>query len=278
MTRYAARLSCLTLCTMTLFFVAGSSAAHEGHDEEGAVQAMVIAAVVPGGPAAAAGLAEGDRIVDWDGEALRTQADIDKFLGTRQPGDIVPLTIDRNGETMEVDLTLGDRGDGGPRLGISLGVEASSPATATSETAAADKVTSDECRAWIDDTYRVEALAAEFGLDIDERLAETRACVDGDLAVMPPSIPRGWCDNVFKVHCSGLDLLAEIGDAVVDRCESQLTDSLGSDVAHDKTWNVCGEQRVFDAYSREGKVSDATSCRRILVDECGADLEGSGGR
>jgi hypothetical protein len=233
---------------------------------------MVVASVAPAGPAAEAGLVAGDRIVSWDGEHLRTQTDLGDFLAARKPGDAVQLEVERDGETSVVDLTLGDRGDGGPSLGISLGVEAAGQP----EPAAADTVTSDECRTWIGDTYRVETLAAEIGLDLDETIAQTGACVDRDLARMPPSIPRGWCDNVFKVHCSGLDILAEIGDVLVDRCEAQLSDSLGIDVSADKTWNVCGEQKVFDAYSMEGKVSDEAACRGILIDECGAEIEGSG--
>jgi hypothetical protein len=234
---------------------------------------MVIVAVVPGGPAAEAGLAEGDRVLSWDGEHLRSQDDLGAFLAARRAGDSVALEIERGGEAIDIDLTLGDRGDGEPRMGISLGVEASSQAVPV----AGDELTSDECRAWIDATYRVAALAVEFGLDLDASMADTRACVDGDLVRMPPSIPRGWCDNVFKVHCSGLDLLAEVGDALVDRCESQLSDALGFDVAQDRTWNVCGEQKVFDAYSMKGSVSDAVACRRIFVDECGAEIEDSGG-
>ncbi len=231
---------------------------------------MAIVEVVPGGPGAEAGLAAGDRILSWDGEHLRTEVDLGSFLAGKNPGDQVALEIERDSRTLPLAMTLGDRG-GNPSLGLSLGVVAS----ASEVPATQEKVSSNECRSWLRATYKVSALSAEFGLDFDERLVEMNACVDRDLGLMPPSIPRGWCDNVFKVHCAGVDLLAEIGDVVIERCEAALEEALGIDVTRDRTWALCGEQKVFDAYSLEGIVSDPTACQRIFLDECGAELEGS---
>ena len=135
-----------------------------------------------------------------------------------------------------------------------------------------------ECVAWVDATYRMASMAQGFGLDLSAEIAENRACMEHDTQRMALPIPQTWCDNVFKIHCSGLDLVAEIGDAMVDRCEKRLSDSLGFDVGSDKTWNVCGEQKVFDAYSMKGTVSDEAACRKILVEECGAEIEESGPR
>jgi hypothetical protein len=265
----AMRLAALLLLPI---LTATPSGGHESHGEGDAAQAMLIAAITPNGPAARAGLLEGDRILAWDGEALRTQDDLDAFLARREPGDTVALEIDRRGGTLRLELNLGDRGDGRPRLGLSLGVESSAPPSAS------DMVTRDECRAWITETFRVAELGEEFGLDLTDRLTENRACVDRDLSMMPASIPRGWCNNVFKVHCSGLDLLAEIGDEVVDRCGAWLSDTFSFDVGRNRTWNTCGEQHVFDAYSIEGRVTDTTECRRIYVEECGGEISAPGDR
>jgi len=277
------RASCLRRvfsCAFALLLVAVLGFAHEGHEQGAEAQVMVIVAVVPAGPAADAGLVAGDRILSWDGQHIRTEADLGAFLGARSAGDEVRLEVERGGEALSVVLTLGDRGDGGPRLGLSLGVEASAPdavgpGDGTTPASEKGQLTSDECRSWLRDTYKVAALSAEFGLDFGERLVEMDACVDRDLGMMPPSIPRGWCDNVFKVHCAGLDVLAEIGDLVVEGCESSLEEELGLDVTRNRTWNVCGEQKVFDAYSHAGIVSGPAACRRIFVQECGAVLEGN---
>lgn len=265
--RRALRASAYTLA-LGLGSLCHSLAAHEGHGAADAETAMVVVSVIPSGPADVAGLAEGDRIVSWSGERLRTQSDLEAFLSTRKSGDAVRLDVERSGGAIVVELILGDRGDGTPSLGLALALEAPNQTSP----AARDEVSRDECRTWLADTYRVAPLAAELGLDLEEALAETRECVDENLAQMAPAIPRGWCDNIFKIHCSALDLLAEIGDALIDRCEVELGASLGLDLAHDRSWNVCGEQRVADAYSMAGAASDAAACRRILVEECGGGI------
>ena len=129
-----------------------------------------------------------------------------------------------------------------------------------------------ECLTWVDETYRMVDMAQSFGLDLTTEISENRACMEGDTERMAQPIPQTWCDNVFKIHCSGLDLLAEIGDAQVARCEEALTSSLDVDIESNQTWNVCGEQRVFDRYSMLGKASDEATCRKILIDECGAEI------
>lgn len=130
-----------------------------------------------------------------------------------------------------------------------------------------------ECLTWVDETYRLAAIASDFDLDLSSEIAENRACMDHDTQLMAQPIPQTWCDNVFKVHCSGLDLLAEIGDALVTRCEEGLSAALGVDISRNQIWNVCGEQKVFDRYSMRGESSDDATCRRILIEECGADIE-----
>ena len=130
-----------------------------------------------------------------------------------------------------------------------------------------------ECLTWVDETFRLAAMASDFGLDLSTEIAENRACMDRDTKRMAQPIPQTWCDNVFKVHCSGLDLLAEIGDAQVTRCEERLSDSLGVDISRNQIWNVCGEQKVFDRYSMRGESSDDATCQRILIEECGAKIE-----
>ena len=64
-----------------------------------------------------------------------------------------------------------------------------------------------------------------------------------------------------------------IGDAIVDRCERDLGASLDIDLTRHETWNVCGEQKVFDRYSMTGETSDEEACRQIFLDECSAELE-----
>lgn len=266
MRRIRLRLPTLVAIAASLSLATGA-VAHEGEHKGGEV--MLISGVVPGSAADTAGLAAGDRILTWDGQKLTTQGELSAFLGSYQPGDEIHLTLDRDGETLELPLTFGRRADGGVSIGVSLGVAAqSSPQNGSEGFSAA------ECLDWVDETYRMASMAQTFGLDLSAEIGEIHACMDHDTQRMAQPIPQTWCDNVFKVHCSGLDLLAEIGDAQVAKCEVDLSASLGLDISRNQTWNVCGEQKVFDRYSMRGEASDEATCRRILIDECGAKIDG----
>ena len=66
-----------------------------------------ISAVVPGSPAASAGLQPRDIITQVDGKALDTESALAEDLGAHKPGDTVTLTIIRNGQQQNVQVTLG---------------------------------------------------------------------------------------------------------------------------------------------------------------------------
>ncbi len=67
-----------------------------------------IAAVSPDSGAAAAGLQEGDIVTGFDGKAVESASDLMLDVRGKQPGDTVTLTIDRDGQTQDVQVTLGD--------------------------------------------------------------------------------------------------------------------------------------------------------------------------
>jgi S1-C subfamily serine protease len=68
---------------------------------------VVIGQVVPGSPAAAAGLQAGDVIVAVDGQALSSESALAQALSQHKPGDSVTLTVIRSGQQMNVPVTLG---------------------------------------------------------------------------------------------------------------------------------------------------------------------------
>jgi len=91
----------------------------------------LISKVIPDGPAEEAGLqgkdpgsdavvefqgrevfTGGDVITAVDGEELITENDLSRLISEHQPGDEVTLQIIRDGETMDVDVTLGERPSG----------------------------------------------------------------------------------------------------------------------------------------------------------------------
>lgn len=66
-------------------------------------------AVIPGSPAASAGIREHDIIVKCNNETLTISKTIQDFLETMEVGDALHLELLRGGKTMKLDVTLGER-------------------------------------------------------------------------------------------------------------------------------------------------------------------------
>ena len=66
-----------------------------------------IAAVNSGSGAAEAGLQEGDIITKFDGNDVESASDLMLDVRSKNPGDKVTLEVNRNGETKQVEVTLG---------------------------------------------------------------------------------------------------------------------------------------------------------------------------
>jgi len=68
-----------------------------------------IADVVPGGPAAKAGLRAGDLVTEVDGEELQSGDELRLAVEAHKPGDSLELTVERDGETKTLTVELGTR-------------------------------------------------------------------------------------------------------------------------------------------------------------------------
>jgi S1-C subfamily serine protease len=79
----------------------------QGQDPFG--QAAAQPAIVPGGPAEAAGLKAGDIITAVNGQTLDAQHPLDLVMSQLAPGQTAHLTVLRDGQTLTLDVTLGTR-------------------------------------------------------------------------------------------------------------------------------------------------------------------------
>lgn len=69
----------------------------------------VIGGVEQGSPAAEAGLQRLDIIRQVEGRAMEDESTLGRVLRTKRPGDTLSLTVERNGQTNQVQVTLGER-------------------------------------------------------------------------------------------------------------------------------------------------------------------------
>lgn len=67
---------------------------------------MVVTSVADRGPARRAGVVADDRLVSWDGKAVKDKASLDAALSTAKPGDKADLVVSRKGENLTLKVTL----------------------------------------------------------------------------------------------------------------------------------------------------------------------------
>ena len=68
---------------------------------------LFVAGVVAGGPAAKAGLQQGDVITEIDGQTATTNVQLQELTLTKKPGDTVTIGYVRNGASGKATVTLG---------------------------------------------------------------------------------------------------------------------------------------------------------------------------
>jgi S1-C subfamily serine protease len=74
----------------------------------GRTSGALVARVASGGPAARAGIQAGDIITQADETSVTDAQDLLTVIAAKNPGDTVKLTIDRNGTSSTVTVTLGE--------------------------------------------------------------------------------------------------------------------------------------------------------------------------
>jgi putative serine protease PepD len=68
-----------------------------------------IGSVTTGGPAEDAGLQAGDIVTDIDGQSISDASALSTYINTKAPGDKISVTVQRNGQSEKVTVTLANR-------------------------------------------------------------------------------------------------------------------------------------------------------------------------
>jgi putative serine protease PepD len=79
-----------------------------------ATSGAVIGSVETGGPAESAGLQAGDVVKRLDGQAVRDSTALSTYINSKAPGDKIKVTVERNGQTQDVEVTLQNRPEQAP--------------------------------------------------------------------------------------------------------------------------------------------------------------------
>ncbi|HEX4719049.1 MAG TPA: trypsin-like peptidase domain-containing protein [Thermoleophilaceae bacterium] len=66
----------------------------------------LVGQVTPDGPASAAGLKTGDVVTAIDGRKMNGTSDLVAVVAAHKPGDMLTLTVNRNGKTIQLTVTL----------------------------------------------------------------------------------------------------------------------------------------------------------------------------
>lgn len=80
-----------------------------GNYEEG-ILGVPVAGVTPNSPADFAGIKEGDHMIAWNGQELGDVRDWMAHLVRHEPGDVVTVTVMRQGQRQDIKVTLEGRG------------------------------------------------------------------------------------------------------------------------------------------------------------------------
>ena len=135
---------------------------------------------------------------------------------------------------------------------------------------AADMISHDECRERLREVYPVADLARRLDVELPQTPDELRACVERDLDRMKDPFPVGWCDNVFKIHCGGLGVLTELGEAMADACETAVREA--ADVEPPADGLRCLRDRTYELFTGDGVATEDAACVELFASECAPEI------
>ena len=84
-------------------------------------QGAVVGRVFPGSPAQAAGLVPKDIVISYNGQTIKSSAQLLQLARSTRVGDSVPMVVWRNGKTVELKVTIAESGLAVPTANLPKG-------------------------------------------------------------------------------------------------------------------------------------------------------------
>ena len=78
-----------------------------GESQAGPRGGVAVESVLPGGPADRIGIKAGDTILDYAGQKVRVGDDVTFLVMATRPGSLIPVTIERGGRAMTIEIPIG---------------------------------------------------------------------------------------------------------------------------------------------------------------------------
>ncbi|MFZ5596513.1 MAG: trypsin-like peptidase domain-containing protein [Bacillota bacterium] len=76
----------------------------------GVSEGVLVASVIEGGPAARAGIRQGDVITGIDGNKIASADDLTSLVEKMQPGQQSAVVVNRGGKNLTIEVTIGEKG------------------------------------------------------------------------------------------------------------------------------------------------------------------------
>ncbi len=92
--------------THSYFGIGVTTVAPEAAKQAGTAEGLYVTSIAPTGPAADAGLQQGDVITKIDGQPATDPLQLALLTLKKKPGDVVTVTFDRSGMTKQTSVTL----------------------------------------------------------------------------------------------------------------------------------------------------------------------------
>jgi serine protease Do len=126
---------------------------------------VLVQSVQKGGGGDEAGIQAGDVILSVDGKEVNASNELQVYINSKRPGDVVKVTLFRDGKTMDKDVTLKPRADDNNQTALNQNKEGTSNKGSNAQTVKSLGVTVADVGSQLKDKYDIKGGVVITGVD-----------------------------------------------------------------------------------------------------------------